>query len=438
MASIYYLYLLHTKGYKTRHVFFAIVFAELSVLGNLTMLIYLLALIGLICLLLIYNHYKNSKQILLSIKNSVIQMIAPGVLISIFLYFIIPYSFELKDARALFMGGNNGFWQDSVETIIPRLIYSFESNSVLEIILKVVFVLIVAVASIYIGIMHASKKTTNDNMFLGSLLLLLFMIIAGTVLQHHVLGTLYFIERAVLFLFILLLLIFIFLLNEVSKENFKWSIITYLFAGITMFHFLYSMNFKYVFDWKEDCETKEMLSDLEKINQRPEVKFNSMIGIPLFFESSINYYRMANGLNWLNQVSRSKELNYINDYFFITKQQYDQVNKDSLLLIKKYPITNNVLAKSIHKPKVEYTHFDKCISEPNGFMLFPRDEYSPILSYVVDDSVVLSKTLITFKADFYHENKLEDDVSIVFTLDNEKGNYVWSTSVINGFCRRIK
>jgi hypothetical protein len=433
MASVYYLYLLHTKGYKTGHVFFAIVFAELSVLGNLTMLIYLIALIGLICLLLIYNHYKNSKQILLSIKNGANQMIAPGVLILIFLYFIIPYSFELKNARALFMGGDNGFWQDSVETIIPRLIYSFEPNSVLYFILKVVFVLIVAVASIYVGVKHASKKTTNHNMFLGSLLLLFFMIIAGAVLQHHVLGTLYFIERAVLFLFILLLLIFIFLLNEVSKENFKWSIITYLFAGITMFHFLYFMNFKYVFDWKEDCETKEMLSDLEALKKQPEIKYNVMIGIPLFFESSINYYRAVNGLNWLNQVSRSKELNYINDYFFITKEQYEQANKDSLQLIKKYPITKNVLAKSIHEAKIKHTHLDKCISQVNGFMLLPGDEYSPILSYVVDDSVVLSKTLITFKADFYHENKLEDDVSIVFTLDNEKGNYVWSTSVINGF-----
>ena len=102
-------------------------------------------------------------------------------------------------------------------------------------------------------------------------------------------------------------------------------------------------------------------------------------------------------------------------------------------MIKKYPITNNVLARSIHTPKIALTHFYKCISQPNGFVLLPVDEYSPILSCVVDDSVVLSKTVITFKADFYHENKLEDDVSIVFTLDNEKGNYVWSTSVINGF-----
>lgn len=432
MASIYYLYLLHANRYKTKHIFFVIVFAELSVLGNLTMLIFFLALIAIICLLLIYYHYKKSNRIFLSIKNGVSQMILPGVLILIFLFFIIPYSFELRKVGALFMGGNNGFWQDSVETIIPRIAYSFETQIVLYFILKIFFVLIVTVASIYISVKHALKKTTNDNMFLGSLLLLFFMIIVGTIVQHYMLGTLYFIERAVLFLVVLLLLIFSFLFNELFKEKPVAGVFIHLFSGIVLLHFLYSMNFKYVYDWKEDCETKEMLSDLEKINQRPEVKFSSMIGIPLFFESSINYYRSVNKLNWLNQVSRSKDLNYINDYFFITEEQYEQANKDSLQLIKTYPITNNVLAKPIHKPKVEYTHFDKCISQPNGFMLLSTDEYSPILSYVVDDSIVLSKTLIAFKADFYHKKRLRDDVCIVFTLDNEKGNYVWSTSVVNG------
>jgi hypothetical protein len=128
MASIYYLYQLQLNEYKTKHIFFAIVFAELSVLGNLTMLIYFLALLVIIFLLLVYNHHKNNNRIFVSIMKSVNQLILPGSLVLIFLYFVIPYSFELKNARALFMGGDNGFWQDSVDSIVPRIMYSFESN----------------------------------------------------------------------------------------------------------------------------------------------------------------------------------------------------------------------------------------------------------------------------------------------------------------------
>jgi hypothetical protein len=437
MASIYYLYLLHTNGYKTIHVFVTIVYAELSVLGNLTMLIYFIALLFLVSLFLINNHFKNTKQLFTAIKSGMKQLFVPGILILIFLYTVVPYSFELKKEGALFMGGNAGFWCDSVKSIVPRLVYSSEKYSIIYTTIKGFILLTIIIASIFVIIPFFKKQFAKEGQFLIVLLLLLLLIIGGTVLQHHLIGTLYIIERAVLFVFVLFLLIVVFLINEFSKRGSKWFFVGYPLAVISLVHLFCSANFKYVYDWKEDCETKEMLLDLERIKDQPESKYNVMIGIPLFFESSINYYRTVNGLNWLNQVSRANELNYINDYFFITEKQYLLADKDSLELIKTYPITKNVLAKSIHKPKVEHTHLDKSISQSNGFLLFPKDEYSPILTYFVDDSIVLSKTLITFKADFYHENKLEDDVSIVFTLDNENGNYVWSTSVINGFVSEL-
>lgn len=439
MASIYYLYLLHVN-YKTKNAVASILFAALAALGNLTLLNYCVVDYGVILFLLSYNNFKTVTFFSQCIKNTIKQMLLPTFFIILFLWFILPVSFDLRKAGALFFGGEQGFWEDTVGTIVPRLWYGLDFTYLLQRLTKGLFLLIPLVASIYIVFKHLKKKTTNRNLFLGSLLLLFFLIILSTVVQHSLLGTFYLIERAVLFLFVLLMLIFVFFMNELVVERKIFQSTIHVFAGIVFIHYLFSINLKYVYEWKDDCETKEMLTDLEKIKQQPAEKFNLSIGVPLALESSINYYRIVNNLSWLNQAMRSKKINYLNDYFFITPSDFEKANKDSLEIIKTYPITKNRLAK----PKYSFTKttviIDSSIIPNKNGTLYNMDasmEYSPGFSYIINDLLPTRNSVFSCKIDFLATKIFTGNVYLITCYLNKEGVYLWINTRINDFCHEV-
>jgi hypothetical protein len=441
MVSVYYFYQLHIKEYRTKYAIASLLFSFLATLGNLTLLNYTVVLFGVIVLLLTYNNLKQAKSSFSGFKGSLKQLIVPTILLALFLGFILPYSFELKKAGALFMGGETGFWKDTIGTLVPRLWYHLDFSYALQQLTKAVFILIVLAASCYIGYKHAKKQTSPHNMFLGSLALLFFFIILFTLAQHYILGTLYLIERAVLFLYVLLLLLFVFFVNELTKEKKIVQSVLIVFAGIFFVHFACSFNTKYVYEWKEECETKEMLSDLKAIRKSPSGKFNLTIAMPLILESEINYYRVVDTLTWLNQAMRDKKLNYLNDYFFIQQDQYQLANKDSIELIKEYPITKNVLAKPKYSPKSIQTIFDTIAdfeSTTIDCQLKSNQEYSAAVSYKVVDSTANTNCLATVKYNFTVNEKLDGNMFMIFIIQNSKGEaYVWLRPSLMDFVYEI-
>lgn len=428
MASVFYLFELHTSGYRTKHGLLSILFAILGTLGNLTLLNYLVVLYGVIMLLLTYNNHKDSKRVLSTMRRSALQMLLPSIVLALFLWFMLPYSFKLKEAGALFMGGENGFWQDTVGSIVPRLWYHLDFSYWLIRITKIFFVVVLVSSLIYIGLKHAKGKTTNENMFLGSLLLLFLLIILFTLAQHYLLGTLYLIERAVLFLFVLLMLIFAFFVNELFKEQKFFQSILHVFALVVFVHFLFSFNLKYVYEWKDECDSKEMLQDLKQIKQPPKSKFNLSISMPLILESEINYYRVADTLTWLNQAIREKKIHYLHDYYFLKKDQYDMIQHDSLEVIKIYPTSGNILAKA----KYPYTNsiivFDSIIDfeSTTADCRIKRDqEYSPAITYVLNEQTANSGHLVSVRYNVTAKQREEGNMYMLLVFENDKGAYVW-------------
>lgn len=436
MPSIYYLYLLHVDNYKTKYAMAALLFAELATLGNLTLLNYCIVLFGVISILMSYNNFKTSNNFSLSIPNTLKQMLLPAFLFAIFMWFILPISFGLKDANALFFGGEQGFWKDTVGTIIPRLWYGLDFTYWLQRLTKGFFLLILLTSTLFVGIKHAKNKKTNANLFLGSLLLLFFLIILSTIVQHYVLGTLYLIERGVLFLFVLLMLIFVFFINELVVERKKFQSVIHVVAIIVFIHFMFSLNLKYVYEWKDDCETKEMLKDLEKLKQQPTEKFNLCIGVPLALESSINYYRIVNELSWLNQVMWSKKINYLNDYFFLRPNDLATANKDSLEILKTYPVTKNVLAKPKYPFNKTAVILDSTIllnTNETFFNLESAIEYSPGYTHIFNDSLLGKNTVLSCKIDFQAPKKFTGNVYLITSYQNKEGVYLWVNTRINDF-----
>lgn len=436
MPSVYYLYLLQVDNYKTKYAIASILFAELATLGNLTLLNYCIVLFGVILILLPYNNFKTSNNFSSSIRNTLKQMLLPAFLFAIFMWFILPISFGLKDANALFFGGEQGFWKDTIGTIIPRLWYGLDFTYWLQRSTKGFFLLILLTSTLFVGIKHAKNKKTKGNLFLGSLLLLLFLIVLSTVVQHYVLGTLYLIERGVLFLFVLLMLIFVFFINELVVERKKFQSVIHVVAIIVFVHFMFSLNLKYVYEWKDDCETKEMLTDLEKLKLQPTEKFNLCIGVPLALESSINYYRIVNELSWLNQVMWSKKINYLNDYFFLRPNDLATANKDSLEILKTYPVTKNVLVKPKYPFNKTSVILDSTIllnTNETFFNLEASVEYSPGYTHIFNDSLSGKNSVLSCKIDFQAPKKFTGNMYLITSYQNKEGVYLWVNTRINDF-----
>jgi prepilin signal peptidase PulO-like enzyme (type II secretory pathway) len=355
-----------------------------------------------------------------------------------FLYFILPITFHLRAAGALFFGGDSGLWKDTVNTIIPRLWYGLDFHPIIERLTKIFILSVLLISCIYVffKILKQKRELSIQQCFLTSLLLLFFTIILSTIAQHYLLGTLFLIERAVLFLFVLFLLILIFLMDNFSVEKKSLQFTIHTFSIGILLHFLFAINFNYVFEWKEDCETKEMLSDLEKITPLPKEGSNITINVSLPFESSINYYRVLNRMSWLNPATRSSEINYLSDFLFLRPDELEHANIDSLEIIKTYHITKNVLAK----PKYPFTKTkvlcDSIIiggKTHSTLYLEPNTVYGPGYSTKLSDSLIQKIGLISCNIQIQPLNTFSGNIYLITSYENKDGCYSWSRIRLNDF-----
>lgn len=437
MVSIYYLFLVHRDGQKKKDLLLTVVFSALATLGNLTLLNYCVVSFGVMSLLVLAEHYHLCGSWGASLKPTINKLLFPALFLIVFLAFILPISFDLRAVGALFMGGDQGLWKDTLGTIVPRLLYDFGDSFLLQRITKGFILLIIFSASAFLIFKIRKREFSKSMLFFSSLLLIFLLILLSTVVQHHLLGTLYLIERTVLFLFVLLMLILVFFLNEFSFGTERRGWILHGIAGVFVVLFLCSMNLKYVYEWKDDCETKDMLKDLVLLREERNEKFNISIGIPLTLESSINYYRSASELTWLNESMRDKRINFKHDYFFLRPVDTIGVDMDSLKVLKRYPITGNLLAQPNYPPGRWLVIQDNVHGISNGNPTFKVDEtmeFSPGYSFIINDWSPIQNSLLTCQIEFEPTERFTANVYFVLSCIDKTGMYQWKNLRLNDFC----
>ena|SRR6218665_482599 len=441
MCSIYYFYQLHVKEKKIRFAFLSVFFACLAVLANFVLLNYCVVLFGLIALLFFYNALlagSSFKEKALSIAKG---LALPAILMFLLFLFIVPIAIQLKEAGALFFGGERGFWADTVSTITDRCFYEMGYNYWLQRLAKGFVFLILAGALVFVAGKIAVKKLKGHALFLASLLLLLGLCCLSTVVQHKLMETPYLLDRTALFLVVLFDLIFVFFIAEFSKEKAFAALFVHASAIILIVHFCLSFNLHYVLEWKLDADTKEMLSDLEKIKEVPKGKETVSIGIPLIFDPAINFYREKNGLDWLNTVWRNETTNPLQDYFFLSQDVLASTNRDSIEVLKTYPGSQHVLARPKYPSKELKALVTKELNfenEPDKQFVFnQKDEYGPTFSYIVNDSVTPDKRgIIAFYADVAAPDISRDNLIMVISFQTAEAElYSWQKAYIKDFIK---
>jgi hypothetical protein len=439
MVSIYYLHAFH-KAFSNKFAGISVFFGALSVLANYVMLNYCLALIGVIMLLMMYQTFHSTdvkSKLLFFLKNLSIPMFIFLLLLAV----VLPISLKLRAAGALFFGANNGFWRDTIHTIIDRSLYELNYNFWVQRSVKGYIVLTLLAATVFAGIRFFRKKVSTNTLFLITLILLIGIVVISTIVQHYLLGTLYLIDRTALFLFVLFTVMLVFFIDEVSYER-KWmAAIGYGYAIVMVVHFSLAFNLNYTLEWKPDASTKEMLADLEKIKEVPKEKDNISISIPLLFETDINFYRDVKKLTWLNPVIRSKTRNRLYDYYYLSQRELAALNPDSVEILKIYPLTKNVLARPRFKFKnvrVLNSEALKFENEPDKpYEIVPDAEYGKSFSYRINDSITpVKNAMIAFRALVKTDAVEQDDFLIVISFQDGSNGYSWQGASVRDYVKK--
>ena len=150
MGSIYYFYLFHIKENKNRNAILSVLFAALAVLANFVLLNYFVVLIGLILLLFWYYSIRLNKQIKVRITFILKGITLPLIMAILLLWLVLPITIKLKEAGALFFGGNRSFWADTISTIVDRSFYEIGYTYWLQRIAKGFMFLVLFFSIIYV------------------------------------------------------------------------------------------------------------------------------------------------------------------------------------------------------------------------------------------------------------------------------------------------
>ncbi len=439
MTSIYYFYrFLHTK--KAIDSAVSILVACLSVLANLVLLNFCLALFAAICWFILMRCFSENQKTNNKLRFFISQLFFPILFIACLLTVIVPFALGLKEAKALFFGASNGFWKDTIGTITDRSFYESGYSYWFQRIAKGFMILVLIHAAVLCILRFVKKRAEGETTFLQYMLIVLFLSGLSTVLQHHLFGTLYLIDRTALFLVVLFTLVLVFLIREISLIKKNAALIGYFSATTLLVHFFLSFNLTYVLEWKFDADTRTMLADLEKEKQILPGRRSMSIGVPFWFETGINYYRDINDLTWLNATVRSDQKDPMYDFLYLLPSDAKLLS-DSIVVIKTYPLTGNVLAK----PKKPAFTGKLCFIKKQDFEELPGKhffmdrnvEFSPGFSYILNDSITKEKTaVVQFKVKVKSTDLSNCNVGLIITFLNSSGTISWQRAWIKDYINK--
>ena len=179
-------------------------------------------------------------------------------LISCLLAFLLiyPWATALIDIKTLFYGGKDGFWADTVSSLIKTTMYrQAYVDLALEFGSIVIGIVMTLCIILFVVRIFKSGYGFLRNKFSLALLLLTGSAFVGIV-QHRVMGSNFLIERTALpFIPIFIITVFYFL-DEINVKMVTFSSVL-LISTLSLLHFFNTLNFSYTETWMEDRNSRD-------------------------------------------------------------------------------------------------------------------------------------------------------------------------------------
>ncbi|MBA2613409.1 MAG: hypothetical protein H0U95_15700 [Bacteroidetes bacterium] len=334
---------------KTKNIILFHTGALLAVLSNFT------ALDLYVSLLVIYNMIVFIDVKLISNKKYNFFSANKAHLLPLIVVIIILFEpvRRLLMSNGLDFGGKNGFYEDTVNSLIHYTLQFPHIPQFILVCLQILFTGSVLIPFVFIIRMIMRKNEAFFINFKGFIIsnFLLALISLAIVLQRLIFKADYPVSRFSLFLFPLFILHFGFLLSYLSSVNFKRSITVAAFglALVSLTAFTLKLNLRSCSEWEFDMETKNMLQKLTEYHQKTNSDPQKIkLEINWLFEPTINFYRQTKDLDWLLPADRNG-ISTGADYYYIFKNDLDKLTPDSYDIITEYNKINTLLIRNKQK-----------------------------------------------------------------------------------------
>lgn len=338
MLSLYFLTRINFREEEKKKLitdsFLTILFASLATHANLSMINYLIALLGLLTLQYILSSFQPAQR-----KLKTHFLFAFVVFFGMaFVFFEAERLLLLQERNELYFGEESMIKMfESLASANNYLLAYFDGS--------IQGTEYVVLACLMVGALFVIWKKQYDGPLLRLGLIIVF-ILFGLFLEAHLFKSKYPSGRSALF-FVPLFALYLFLLIEKSISVFKIKPFVYLpffllFSAILYLNFYFSILRNSTKEWEFDAKTKEMMIYLKTQTQQANQKYT--IANYWLFEPSINYYIDLWQVN-LEPANRNA-IDFSTDFIYRYK---DESKVEGYQMILQFPESNTNLLQKINE-----------------------------------------------------------------------------------------
>ncbi|MGO9021072.1 MAG: ArnT family glycosyltransferase [Syntrophobacteraceae bacterium] len=319
-------------------------FSALAVFSNFTLLNFHFAVLVILGTKEFIKYGKTSGQDLESLlgKHDLSLWVGIGTLVAAALAL-----FYLDLTGQLYFGGNHGFWADTVHSLLKSSMYFRDYGQHVMDIASIS--IMAAICIITIGTVFLLMFERNTQASASSLLICITLLCAASCLiQFHLFGALYPMERTALYFLPLFVLSVVFFADHFTQRFQSTGRIILvpvlaLASILACWNFLGTANLAKTYSWCCDANTKDMVDQLSReYSSRAGMDKPRKIelGVDWMFEPAVNYYRLSRRLTWLDKVTRDdiykRPAGY--DYYYVLDS-----NKAKLMKCRRISVIKTFL-----------------------------------------------------------------------------------------------
>jgi|GEM_PF-4419567 hypothetical protein len=236
LGSIYF-FIKYLKSFNSNAYIYSLIFASLSVLSNFTFLYFFISLIIAYNFYPIIEKYIRGDDIKLSLKKLIIHNKASIIVFGLLGLIIWQPIKKLIYYKKLYYGGVEGFWVDTIRSLIEVSFYGVTHNQYLVYFIEFI-ILFILLFSIFLVIRIIFKK--EEKLFIESMLLIVTLFIFITmaiisIINHHLLSSKFLIDKTALIFLPTFFLIIIYFFNNLMRTIFKkFSMVCFYLAAIVV------------------------------------------------------------------------------------------------------------------------------------------------------------------------------------------------------------
>lgn len=321
--------------------------ASLAVLANLAVLNFLLSLGAMLCAFRLREKWQQRRRSSVAqlsaefARETLLPVLSPMVVLAVIL---TPVVRKLVDNKALYYGGTDGFWADTMTSLAEATLYgqSFAGSGASAMCMLAVATVLTAATATAV---RWSREGLSDSVSRRIMLLgILVLCISAIQLQHHLMGTKFLIERTGLFFLPLLGLILAFLCEDLLRLHKAALAVPVTLALLAAANVVATANLTHTHTWRYDADTKTMMADVAAlIAAAPQSDRASSIGGLWIFEPTVNFYRTQLGLERLSRMTRAG-LKGTYDFYYLPESELAKLGHLNLKVVEQYPTTSYQLA----------------------------------------------------------------------------------------------